>query len=70
MRRFHERLKDHFFPHFFATTPIDAVAWDEVPVFEPAAPADGAARAGFPAAIVLILGSGLALGLGARRAGA
>ncbi len=70
VRRFHERLKAHFFPDFFAATPIDAVAWDEVPVFEPVTPAESPARAGFPAAIALILGSGLALGVGARRAGA
>ena len=68
VRRFHERLKDHFFPHFFLATPIEAVAWDEAPVFEPAAPSESPARAGFPAAIALILGSGLALGVGARRA--
>lgn len=70
VRRFHERLKDHFFPHFFAAAPVDAVAWDQVPTFEPAAPADSAARAGVPPAIALILASGLALAVGARRAGA
>ena len=69
VRRFHERLKDHFFPHFFATAPIDAVAWDQVPRFEPAAPAESLARAGVPPAIALILASGLALAVGARRAG-
>ena len=69
VRRFHERLKDHFFPHFFATAPIDAVVWDEVPRFEPAAPAESATRAGFPATIALMLASGLALAVGARRAG-
>ena len=67
VRRFHERLKDHFFPHFFAAAPVDAVDWDQVPVFEPAAPAENPARAGLPPAIALILASALALAAGARR---
>ena len=70
VRRFHERLKDHFFPHFFANSPVDAVAWGEVPVFEPAPRHESPTQAGFPAAAALLLASGLALGVGARRAGA
>lgn len=68
VRRFHERLQDHFFPHFFAATPLSAIAWGDVPTFEPAAPGDGATRAAVPAAIALFLASGLALAVGTRRA--
>ena len=39
---------------------------DDAP--EPAAPAESPARAGVPPAIALILASGLALGVGVRRA--
>lgn len=69
VRRYHERLKTHFYPLFFDAAPIDAVDWDQVPVFEPAAPEDGAARAGFPAASALVLASILALAAGGRISG-
>lgn len=69
VRRHHERLKTYFYPLLFADTPIDAVDWDRVPVFEPAAREESATRAGFPAATALLLASILALAAGTRTAG-
>ncbi|MCZ0935575.1 MAG: DUF3526 domain-containing protein [Gemmatimonadetes bacterium] len=69
VRQHHERLKTYFYPHFFAATPINAVDWDGVPVFEPAALEEGATRAGFPAATALVLASILVLAAGARLSG-
>ena len=66
VRRHHERLKTYFYPHFFAAAPVDAVDWEGVPVFEPAATEESAARAGLPAAAALVLASLLALGVGVR----
>ncbi|MDE2661810.1 MAG: DUF3526 domain-containing protein [Gemmatimonadota bacterium] len=69
VRRHHERLKTYFYPHFFAATPIDAVNWDGVPVFEPAEIEESATRAGVPAAAALVLASILVLAAGARLSG-
>ena len=69
VRQHHERLKTHFYPLFFDAAPIDAVDWDRVPAFEPAAPEESATRAGFPAAGALLLASILALAGGARPSG-
>ncbi|MXW66119.1 MAG: DUF3526 domain-containing protein [Gemmatimonadales bacterium] len=69
VRRHHERLKTYFYPHFFAVTPIDAVDWDRVPVFEPAVTEESATRAGFPAATALLLASVLVVAAGARLSG-
>ena len=69
VRRHHERLKTHFYPLFFDAVPIDAVDWDRVPAFEPAAPEESATRAGFPAAGALLLASILALAGGVRPSG-
>ena len=66
VRRHHERLKTHFYPLFFDAAPIDAVDWDQVPAFEPAALDEGATRTGLPAASALALASILALAGGAR----
>jgi len=70
VRRFHERLQLHFFPHFFANAPVEAMEWEQVPAFEPAVPRDSPAQAGFPAAMALVLFSGLALAAGTRFSGA
>ena len=59
-------MKTYFYPHFFAAAPIEAVDWDRVPVFEPAARQESPTRAGFPAATALVLASILALAAGAR----
>ncbi|MDE0393928.1 MAG: DUF3526 domain-containing protein [Gammaproteobacteria bacterium] len=69
VRRHHERLKTHFYPLFFDAAPIDAVDWDRVPAFEPAAPEESATRAGFPAASALLLASILVLAGGVRTSG-
>ncbi|WP_419949007.1 ABC transporter permease [Candidatus Palauibacter sp.] len=66
VRRHHERLKTHFYPVFFATAPINAVDWDQVPVFEPAALEESATRAGLPAASALVLASFVVLAAGVR----
>ena len=55
VRGYHERLKGHFHPLLFSATPVAQVDWEQVPVFEPAAPAGGASQAGLPAAAALIL---------------
>lgn len=65
VRGFHERLKTHFQPILFAETPHPEVDWGLTPAFEPAAPPDEPAAAGFPAAAALTLASLLGL-LGAR----
>ncbi len=69
VRKYHERLRLHFYPLFFATAPIDVVEWDEVPVFEPAPVAETGARAALPAAIALVLASGLVVLGGGALAG-
>ena len=66
VRRHHERLKTYFYPHFFDAAPIDAVEWDGVPAFEPAAREESPTRAGFPAAAALLLASILVLAVGLR----
>lgn len=69
VRRHHERLRTHFYPLFFDAAPIDAVDWDQVPVFEPATPEESATRAGFPAAAALVLASILVFVAGVRTFG-
>ncbi len=64
VRDFHERLRLHFYPILFATEPIDAVDWSQVPRFEPAAPVESGTRAGAPAAIALLLASIVVVGMG------
>lgn len=55
VRRYHERLKDHFQPLLFSASPIAEVDWERVPPFEPATPAGKASQAGIPAAAALVL---------------
>ena len=69
VRRHHERLKTHFYPIFFDAAPIDAVDWDQVPAFEPAALDESATRAGLPAASALALASILVFAAGLRTSG-
>lgn len=69
VRQHHERLKTYFYPIFFDAAPIDAVEWDRVPDFEPAAREESPVRAGFPAAAALLLASILALAAGLRSSG-
>lgn len=66
VRRHHERLKTYFYPHFFDAAPIDAVDWDRVPAFEPAAREESPVRAGFPAAAAFLMASIIALAAGLR----